>query len=249
MSILTFMEYPGGAAPPLEQTEAVIRFAVIEERWIKPKYYGSGEADRPVPKEKGNELVEFLVDFFQSEHSLTLREKTGLQFILAPPRPTLPAGTITWIAPASHPAINRSAHVPAVWRLMGLIHAPLAEAMSDQERDAFTYRFVEHSGYEERVRTVRGTRWGLRHAFWRMWFGAPYLPFFGKGRLASAPAFFKQPLDSEGYFFEVYEDPDEWSSPEALAASAKFQQHLGKKAFYSPESPDDVLETPEFQEV
>ena len=244
MSIITYLEYPVELVPPDQETEQVIRFLVGQSGWIKPKSYGSGEPGQPMPKLAGDKAADFLVDFWRRERRVVLEEKRGLQLIFSPPTPTLKAGTISWEAPSSHPALKQSAHIAAVWHLMHLIHSPVAEAMSKPERDAFTRRLVQKEGYEERVRTVRANRWGLRHAFWRLWFGAPYVSFFGRDKLEQAPAFFKQPLDPDGYFVQVYEDPDEWDSPEAAGASKTFEKALGRKAFYNPESPDDKLETP-----
>jgi hypothetical protein len=244
MSVITYLEYPEGHVPAPPETAQVVRFLVSTSRWIQPKSYGSGEADLLLPKMGGEELADFLVSFREQEGSLTLEEKRKLQLIIAPPKQTLPAGDITWEAPASHSALERSAHMSTVWHLMHLTGAPVAEAMSTGEQGAFTNRIVQRDGYEEMVRTVRGNHWGLRHAFWRMWFGAPYVKFFGKDRLEEAPAFYRQVLEPDGFFVQVYEDPEEWSSDKASAACKAFEAALGRKAFYNPKSPDDKLETP-----
>ncbi len=190
MGIFTYLEYPGDRVPEQAATEQVIRFLIATSRWLEPKTYGSGEADQAAPKLKGEKLVDFLVEYAAKEGSLTVREKRGLQLMIRPPVPDLMAGRIRWEAPASHPALERPAHMRAVWHLMHLTGAPVVEAMSKDEQDAFTYRFVERDdGSEEQVRTVRANRFGLRHAFWRMWFGESYIRFFGKDRLAAAPGF------------------------------------------------------------
>jgi hypothetical protein len=246
MSVLTYLEYPDGRVPSPEETEQVIRFLLTTSKWIDPKFYGSAEADQPVPQMSLAKLVDFLVRFYEQEGSITLVEKRGLQLIVSPPTPTLAAGSITWEAPAKHPALTLSAHMPAVWHMMHLVRTPLAESMSKNERDAFSMRLIQCDGYEEEEYTVLGYRNGLRHAFWRMWFGAPYVAFFRKKSLDAAPAFYKQALDPDGVFVQLHKDPDEWSSSEGRAASAAFQKALGRKAFYNPESPEDILETPDF---
>jgi hypothetical protein len=246
MSIITYMEYPDGRVPSLNETEQVLRFLLTISKWIEPKFYGSGEAEHPIPKPALGNLVDFLMRFYEQEGSITLVERGGLELIFAPPTPTLAAGDISWEAPPKHPALEQRVHMSVVWQLMQLIRAPLAESMDNKEEAAFSTRLVECDGYQEELPTVLGYRNGLRHAFWRMWFGAPYVSFFGKEKLESAPSYYKQALQPDGFFVQTYADPEEWSSPASRAASSALEKALGRKAFYDPEEPEAVLDIPDF---
>ncbi len=54
----------------------------------------------------------------------------------------------------------------------------------------------------------------------------------------------EQALEPDGFFVQMYDDPEEWDGEQASGASRAFEKALGRKAFYNPDSPDDKLETP-----
>ena len=246
-SVLTTISLPRGRRVSEATSKEILRLVLTEFGWIRPVEYGKHEADKELPHVPVEKQIDHLTDFIRDRGTLGLRESRSIRFNLAPPQPNLPIGDIVWEAPPSHPGLRLEKHRDAVWRLMTLVQSPLAEAMTVDEKKSVTYRFVPTPTGEEQLLTVRGYWEGLRHAFWRMWFGRPYVQFFGRDRLEEVPAYHSAPLDPDGFFIQVREKPDTWNTPEAQRAALALKSALNPRAFYDATNPEAVLETPTFE--
>ncbi len=248
MLMLTHVNLPPGPLPS-KTGEPLLRHVLNDVRWIDPDKYGKATARESLPADPA-ERLRLLVEKLRGWGVLELAQpKANITFSIVPDREFQRsfAGYTAWGAPAAAKCFELNSQRDGVWKLMGIVRAPLAVAARQDAYRAFSQRWVPSPiGGEEMRLTVQDYTKGLEHPHYRMWFGPEYTAFLGPEHLARAPAVVSQPLDGGGWFVQVLERPEDWDQPAGIEAAARFAAAIPRRVFYDPTDPERPLEAPNF---
>jgi hypothetical protein len=85
----------------------------------------------------------------------------------------------------------------------------------------------------------------LPGVYWCNYFGEPYVSWFGRDLLLSAPAFHVKELRKEMFRILAFERIEESDSPGANEAEQGIRDHLGRAAFFQKDDSSAILVAPE----
>lgn len=235
----TAIYLPPGVPPNLLVRE-LLQCALEEHRWFKPMRYGFASLKKRIDPEHID--YDALMAFYGEWKTLTVAARADQDYVLIDPaKPSVPpyTGDIIWstsLVKVERPDW-RVAHLQQVAEVMQRVGSPLAQAGIDESFWQKTQRIVpEPDGVgEKEISTVRDYSEGLAGAFWRNFFGPPFVRLFGE-RLHSLPAgCTREELGGGIVLVQPYEAPALAGTEEGLARERALIAHLGPECFYDHE--------------
>jgi hypothetical protein len=206
-------------------------------RWFVPMRYGwFATWNQKIDPERID--YDALVALYEERHSLCVAARTDSDFIcIFPSEPESPpySGNIIWEASAKWASKPdwRAAHIEQVTEVMRLVHSPLTQVASAEDRERKTRQLVPSDDGIGSVQTftVRNYSEGLAGLFWRNFFGPPFVHMFGE-RLASLPEDCRRPLGDGLVLVQPYELPSDAGTEHGDARERSLIAHLGPECFY-----------------
>ena len=87
---------------------------------------------------------------------------------------------------------------------------------------------------------------GLPGIYWANLFGSQYVEFFGRDRLYSVPAYYREKLHDGGLLVLTAPSPLDYQQPEVLTVQEAIIDHLGRDAFFERANPTKPCRAPTF---
>lgn len=225
--------------------KALLDICIRKGCFITPQKYGDYFADTKVKGKFDSSDYKAIIEIFEKSGLLLLEHvKDYLQIITEPDVPYIDA-VIFSSNKKNNVLINDT-------QLLDNIIDVLSPAVSFSATDdcirESSRREIAMDGYTKETYTVKDYSEGLTNAYWRMWFSEEYVNFIGKDRLDNAPTLISK-YENGIYFVQLFEDPNDWNTPESIQAVEAFKDAVGRDMFYDPDNPDKVLSAPDFRNL
>jgi len=220
-----------------------------DHKWIVPEKYGNLSTTYPSPSKFNEDVLKEVYDFYKDNPSLLIYGKGQRYLDFYRTEKGFPfSGAIDHYKDTTgHADFESADYDEAIVQVMQLSNALYGESQDRAARAHYLYRYEQHGGGRRRVLTVKGLA-GLTNPAWKMWFSERYIQAIGREKLLSAPA---RAIRDFGkiIFVNVFKNPTEWNSVDALKAVDDFKTHVGYDFFYDQEEPGKQLRMPDFSDL
>ncbi len=109
--------------------------------------------------------------------------------------------------------------------------------------DHYSYRMEQDGAFKKRIKHIKHIGEGITFPAWKTWYGKSYIDTITRGKLLSAPCFYKKEY-KEVILVCLYEKPQEWNSPQNLEMVSAYKKYVGEDYFFDIANPERSLKTP-----
>lgn len=245
MKDIIFMSYLTPGILELFQVEKMINLLLNENKYIEAKKYGNIFADKVIKKQEYKEFYNDFLNLYDDKKNIIIQDGKSHLIIFQDKNNKSFNNRITLNINKKDNIFIKNNTLPVLFNLIKIINSPYSIASCKDFYRLYQRREIQKEKYIEEIPTVKDYSFGLKNAYWRMWFGKEYVDFFGKDRLDQAPAFYKEYKDGI-YSIQLYESPYDWNTPKGVKITKEFKEYVGKDTFYDPNDPETKLKAPDF---